>query len=497
MRRPLAAAVILALATSGCAGRSQKATVERPRLVPIEQLRRDLQTLFTALPNDHAHWAVKVESLALGDTLYRHNASRFMVPASNQKVLTAAVAAERLGWDYRFTTRLLATSPIDADGNLNGDLVVIGNGDPSINPRHPARWRAFDDWAAALRGKGLKAINGRVIGDDNAFEEPGWGIGWSWDDLQYGYGTPAAALQYNENQIEVLVLPGSEPGVRAIVGSSPFGHGLLIDNGVTTAAADAATRIAIRRPPGAAVLEVRGEIAAGAKPATVTASVENPTSFYAAALRDTLVRHGIFVSSIAGDIDEVHPAPDLSKATELLVDHSPPLAEIIDVTLKWSRNEYAETLLRALAPPDKPASDTAGLAVIREQLRTWGVPPEFYLSRDGSGLSRMNYVTADAMTWLFTYLWMDPKHTDKFRASLPEAGVSGTLAERLKGTPAQHRVRAKTGTLSNIRALSGYLFTFAEEPLVFSILVNNYRVPTAEIDAIIDKALIRLVEFQR
>jgi D-alanyl-D-alanine carboxypeptidase/D-alanyl-D-alanine-endopeptidase (penicillin-binding protein 4) len=499
MTRPLVAAFALALLSAGCAARTSRATLNEPSRppLPIEQLQLDLRTFFTALPIDHAHWSVKVQSLVHGDTLYSYNAFRFMVPASNQKVLTTAVAAERLGWDYQFTTRLLATGPVDPDGILNGDLVVVGNGDPSINPRHPARWRAFDDWGAALRAKGIRAINGRIIGDDNAFEEPGWGLGWAWDDLQYGYGAAAAALQYNENQIEVMVGPGLEPGTAAVLATAPFGHGLHVVSDVTTVAADNETRVGISRLPASARLEVHGQIAAGSKPVTMTAAVANPTILYINALRDALARQGVYVSAPPTDIDDVRPAPVLASATEVLVDRSPPLSELIDVTLKWSRNEYAETLLRAMAPAGKPATDAGGLQVMREQLRTWGVLPESYLARDGSGLSRMDYVSAEALTNLLTYLWMDPKHADAYRAALPVAGVSGTLAERFKETPAQNRVWAKTGTLSNVRGISGYVVTSAAEPLVFSILVNNFRLPAAEVDATIDKAVIRLVEFRR
>ena len=499
MKLPLAAAaIVFALLSASCAARAERATVDdtSQKPVPIEQLRRGLRELFTALPIDHAHWAVKVQSLKSGEAIYSYNAHRLMVPASTQKVLTAAVAAERLGWDYRFTTRLLATGPIES-GILDGDLIVVSNGDPSINPRHPARWRAFDDWGAALREKGIRAVNGRVIGDDNTFEEPGWGIGWSWDDLQYGYGAAAAALQYNEGQVEVTVGPGLTPGAAAIVATSPPGHAMHVVNAATTIAADGETRVGIGRLPASNRLEVAGAIAAGSRPVTLTAAVPNPTALYVNALREALGRQGVYVSSGTADVDDVKPSPDTSKATELLVDRSPPLSEIIDVTLKWSRNEYAEMLLRAIVPPGEPASDRAGLEVMRDQLSAWGIMPEFYIARDGSGLSRMDYVTAEAMTSLLAYLWADPKHADTFRSTLPVAGVSGTLAERMKDTPAQNRVWAKTGTMSNVRALCGYLTTLAGEPMVFSIFVNNYRVPTAEIDATIDQALIRLVQFQR
>jgi serine-type D-Ala-D-Ala carboxypeptidase/endopeptidase (penicillin-binding protein 4) len=190
MTRALTAAVLAGLLASACASRApaaRPATPAAPREIaraqpgPNEQLRQDLHALFTATAVDHASWGVNIASLSTGEILYSYNASKLLLPASNQKLLTTAVAAQRLGWDYRFTTRLVATGPIAKDGTIHGDLVVIGNGDPSINPRHPERWRAFDDWGAELQRRGIRIVNGRLVGDDNAFDEPGLGQGWSWD----------------------------------------------------------------------------------------------------------------------------------------------------------------------------------------------------------------------------------------------------------------------------------------------------------------------------
>jgi D-alanyl-D-alanine carboxypeptidase/D-alanyl-D-alanine-endopeptidase (penicillin-binding protein 4) len=181
----------------------------------------------------------------------------------------------------------------------------------------------------------------------------------------------------------------------------------------------------------------------------------------------------------------------------LLVDRSAPLSELIDVTLKWSRNEYAETLLRALSPPGKAQTAAGGLEVLYAQLAEWGVGPELYLARDGSGLSRMDYVSAEALTRILTHVWTDPKLADTFRSTLPEAGISGTLSERMKGTPAEAHVWAKTGTLSNVRGLSGYLITSAGEPIVFAMIANNFTIPTADVDAVMEKALNRVMVFTR
>jgi D-alanyl-D-alanine carboxypeptidase/D-alanyl-D-alanine-endopeptidase (penicillin-binding protein 4) len=496
MRR-VCAGLAIALILPGCAARTPPPTLGQPLPDAREQLQRQLHSLFDAPAVRHAQWGVHIFSLRSAETLYSLNAARFMVPASNQKILTTAVAAERLGWDFRFTTRLLATGPLDDDGTILGDVIVTGNGDPTINPRHPSRWRAFDDWAAALRARGVKIINGALIGDDNAFAEPGWGVGWAWDNLQYGYGAPPSALQYHENQVEVMVGPGMSADTRAIISTAPFGSGLVVDHGVATIPSGGETRIDMVRIPGTARLRLHGQIAVGARPVTLTAAVDNPTHLYLAALREALARHGIFVAGGIADIDELPAPPSLDQTMELVADQSPPLREIIDVTMKWSRNIYAETLLLATAEPGEPATGNSGLEQMRATLLTWGIGPDSYLSRDGSGLSRYNYVTANTLTWLLTYLWADPEHAESFQSTLPVAGVSGSLAARMKGTPAEGRVLAKTGTLSNVRTLSGYATTLDGETIVFSMMANNFRVPASEIDAIMERALTHVVLFRR
>jgi serine-type D-Ala-D-Ala carboxypeptidase/endopeptidase (penicillin-binding protein 4) len=213
-------------------------------------------------------------------------------------------------------------------------------------------------------------------------------------------------------------------------------------------------------------------------------------------LRETLARNGIFVAGGVADIDELRAPLSPAAQYELVVDHSPPLAELIDVALKWSRNIYAESLLLSLTAPLEPATASNTLSTMGETLQDWGVPPESYVARDGSGLSRYNYVTTEAMTWLLTYLWRDPRHAETFVSTLPVSGISGTLATRMKGTAAEGRVRAKTGTMSHVRSLSGYVTTLEGETIAFAMIANDFRVAAAEIDARMDQALERVVQFR-
>ena len=242
---------------------------------------------------------------------------------------------------------------------------------------------------------------------------------------------------------------------------------------------------------------MRGQIAAGAAPLTLLGAVHNPTEFYLEALRDVFARHGITVSGSMTDIDELPESPKTEGNIELLVDRSPPLLEIADVLMKWSRNGYAETLLTAMAPAGEAATGTRGLEAMRTALAGFGLPPESYLPRDGSGLSRYDYVSADALTTLLAAMARHATHAERYRSTLPVAGVSGLLANRMKGTPAEGRVVAKTGALFNVRSMAGYLTTLSGEPMAFAILVNNFQVSNRDIDAISDKALVRLVEFAR
>jgi D-alanyl-D-alanine carboxypeptidase/D-alanyl-D-alanine-endopeptidase (penicillin-binding protein 4) len=265
----------------------------------------------------------------------------------------------------------------------------------------------------------------------------------------------------------------------------------------TTGPAGSETKLAAVRLPGSPRLVVRGQIAADAQPAVEAQAVENPTQFYVNALGAALSAHGITVGGRAVDVDDLALPPDETRATLLLEDQSPPLSDIIDVTLKWSRNGYAETLLRTLPPFGERGSEARGLEVLRDTLRTWGIAEDYYIVRDGSGLSRYDHVSPNALTWLLTYMYLDPTHADHFRASLPVAGVAGTLSHRMASTAAAGRVWAKSGSLSQVRGLSGYMLTKDDEPLVFSILVNGYRGSSAEVEAVMDRALARVARFTR
>ena len=261
----------------------------------------------------HASWAVVVRSLSSGEVLYERNPDKLMVPASNMKIVTLATAARVIGWDTRFTTTIETAAPIEGD-TLRGDLYVRGGGDPTINTRNGRGAAVFADWAAALQAAGIRRIDGRIIGDDNLFDDEGLGAGWAWDYLEADYAAPVGALQYNEDVAALSVLPGRAPGDPAVA-SLAAGSGLRLDNRALTAAAGTAETIQFRRRLDAPVLEVTGTVPIppaeplpaneGVRTAVKNVAVVNPTAYFVQSLKDALVARGIIVSGDAVDLDDL------------------------------------------------------------------------------------------------------------------------------------------------------------------------------------------------
>lgn len=498
MRRALAVpAVVLALA-AGCARQPRPVTHPVEPKPGVAALRADLAAIFHAPAFANAIFGVEIRSLRSGDVLYTQNAGTLLMPASNMKVVTAAVAAERMGWAHTFETRLVSSAPIDA-GVLQGDLTIVGAGDPSLGGRPGEAAAVFDAWTAQLQARGITRIAGRIIGDDNAMDDNGLGRGWAWDDLGSGYATPTGAASFAENVVQLSFTPGTAAGAPVVITARPAGHGLTIVGAVTTGAAGSETDLEFRRLPGSSTLTVRGTVAVGRADVTRFVSVDNPTVFTAGVVRAAFIERGISVDGNAVDIDDLQAPPPAEGAATLASWTSPPLTEVLKVLLKVSQNFYAETVLAAVGPTDAGGARTieAGRKVVRDTLTAWGVPPTQYVQADGSGLSRYNYLAPAALVRILTRMYEDRRHRGPFAEAMPVAGVDGTLETRMAGTPAQGNARAKTGSIANARALSGYVTSADGEPIVFSMIANNFSVPASEANAVIDRAVVRLAQFRR
>ena len=452
--------------------------------------------MFNAPIMAHAQWAVDIRSADRGESIYSLNAGKLMMPASNMKILTLAAAAEVLGWDARMTTTVEASAPV-VDGILRGDLFVRGGGDPTLNTRDGRGNAVFVEWANALKSAGITSVDGRIVGDDQAFDDEGIGLGWAWDDLQYGYSAPVGALQFNEDVADLVVSPGAA-GEPAVVSLSA-GSGLTTLNRAVTGAPGSEASIDYRRHLDRPVLEITGTIASDAKPLNLKVAVVNPTVFFARSLKDALIAQGIAVSGEAVDFDDVAGESGMRAERRMLAStDSPPLREMAKVLMKVSQNLYAETFLKALGRSVGALGTTAaGRQAATTTFGSWGVSDRMFVMADGSGLSRYNYASAFAIATILERMYKDPKHREPLLASLPIAGKDGTLATRMRRSLAEGNAVAKTGSISNVRALSGFVRTRDGETFVFSIIGNDFVIPSATVNWIADLAVEILAGFSR
>jgi serine-type D-Ala-D-Ala carboxypeptidase/endopeptidase (penicillin-binding protein 4) len=489
----------LALISGACAAKAAPATA--PSSPVVRQLQADLSTIFNAPVMARGVWGVDIRSVDTGQVLFQHNADRLMMPASNMKILTLAAAAHTLGWEHRFTTSLLTTAPIE-NGVLKGDVIVRGTGDPTISTRNNRLTAVFDQWAQDLRAAGITTIEGRIIGDDNVFDDEGIGPGWAWDYLEAGYASPIGALQYNENIADVTIAPGAAAGDPAVVTLTP-GTGLQLVNLVRTVAADTPggadvrTRRRIDRPE----IEIAGVVPVGVEAVRRTIAVLNPTLFLAQATKDALSARGIPVQGAAVDGDDVGAALVQKEGGEprvLASTPSPTLREIGTTLMKVSQNQFAETLLKATGAARGGLGTTdGGRAVAQELFTQWKIPRDSYVMSDGSGLSRYNYIAPSTITTVLRKMHADPAHREAFLATLPVAATDGTIATRMRGTRAAGNARAKTGSIANVRSLSGFVKSRDGETFVFAIIANDFVLSSATVNYIADVAVETLANFTR
>lgn len=469
-----------------------------------DALRRDLDVIFTDTRLSDAQWGVAVYSLDREESLFAHNANKLYIPASNEKILTAAAAFLRLGPEYRFKTRVLTDGAVDGD-ILRGNLVIQGFGDPALSTRMDGgkdpftTFRAFAGW---LKERGIKAIAGNIAGDASAFKGTGFGRGWELDDLTESYAAPVSALAFNENYASIQIRPGAKAGDAAVLSSEPLPGYPYIDNSVVTTDAGGAASVIVEHVPGDAgapeTIKIRGTVPLKSQPVRRSVPIRRPVHYYLEALRRQLDKEGIDVSDCAIKEDYHALKSGGSETVELLMTHeSAPLAEILTPVLKDSLNMPSEMLLRVLGLEIRgEGTDSAGIEVVTETLETMGIRKGSYIYSDASGLSRRNLISADVFVRALGFMYKQPVF-QRFYAAMAVAGVDGTLKNRLTGTALKGNIHAKTGTISGVSAISGYVRTADGEMLAFSIIANNYASGKAVAENIQNSAIQRLARFSR
>jgi D-alanyl-D-alanine carboxypeptidase/D-alanyl-D-alanine-endopeptidase (penicillin-binding protein 4) len=437
-------------------------------------------------------WGIVVDSLDRHDRLVDLNSRTLFVPASVAKLVSVATAADAVGWDYRFETTLLTTGSV-SQGRLFGDLVIVGSGDPSMGGRGGGDLSAL---VAAVKAAGFEHIEGRIVGDDDALEEPRPPLAWAWDDLGYTTGALFGALNLAENRTSVTVTPGPEAGMPAVVSLDPRARERPILNRTITAPAGSPLLVWPEQRPGESSLTIAGSVPIDARATQVGIATGNPTLWFARVLRSRLIEEGIVVTGEAFDIDDLTPPPSRADTTTLFSYQSPTLAEIARPLLKESINLYGEAFMRLNVDRGTFPTNDAALEGLRKRLTAWGVADGSYQLVDGSGLSRRDAISPEAVMIVLRRMF-DASGASPFLTALPVAGVDGSLAGRMKGTAAEGNVRAKTGTMSNIRSLAGYVTSRGGEHLAFVIVINNFEGSGAEANQAIDAIAVRLAEFAR
>ncbi|MDX1660574.1 MAG: D-alanyl-D-alanine carboxypeptidase/D-alanyl-D-alanine-endopeptidase [Gemmatimonadota bacterium] len=424
---------------------------------------------------ERAHWGVAVYDLTADRWVARHAAGRFFVPASNLKLIVTAVGLERLGPDYRWTTSVYGTAPVGEDGTLAGDLVLYGRGDPNLSGRFADSMTAiFDSLAVGLAERGVRRVTGDLLADESLWDADHVRGDWANYDLLWWYAAPVAALGFNDNAIDFRIEPGEAVGEPPVIESEPESAFYSLENRATTGPPGSQRTFDFGRVPGTNRVFAYGSVPLDADPFTEWFSIVDPAGWAATVFAETLETHGIEVAGDVVTIADPTRSPVAAGDTIALAEwRSVPLVEVVGSINGRSQNLHAEMLLKTIGREERgEGSWTAGLAVERATLAELGVDTTAFLLRDASGLASANLATPEALVGLLRAA-RDRPWGEAYAASLPVAAERGSLRRRFANTAGAGRVRAKTGYIENVHALSGYLTTLDGHERAFSVIVNQ------------------------
>ncbi|MEG4407877.1 D-alanyl-D-alanine carboxypeptidase/D-alanyl-D-alanine-endopeptidase [Microcoleus sp. MON2_D5] len=429
-----------------------------------------------------SRWGILIQPLSSSTTLYSRDATKYFIPASNTKLLTTAAALQKLGADFRIKTSVYSGE--------NGSLYVAGRGDPSIAEPQ------LKSLAQQLKQRGISQVN-ELIGDDSYFQGSAVNPNWEWEDAQAGYGAPINSLIFNQNAIDLLLSPQALGQPLKVTFAEPKqANQWQLQNNSVTVAQNEPEFIEVGREFDRPIIRVSGQLKVGGEPESAYVAVVNPANNFLQQFQQVLAAEGIpvkqaLVASASRNLNQ-----------ELATVESPPLAELVRETNRESNNLYAEVILRLLGkvtdkmPQQQEDTGEMGLKELKTVLTQLGVNPNSYILADGSGLSRHNLISPEALVQTLRLMANSPA-ASIYRQSLPIAGENGTLKNRFNNTPNRVIVQAKTGTLSGVSALSGYIEVPNYEPLVFSIIVNQSDLSAAKMRSATDEIVLLLNRLRR
>jgi serine-type D-Ala-D-Ala carboxypeptidase/endopeptidase (penicillin-binding protein 4) len=461
------------------------------------------EALLAAAPANKGEWGLLIVDAETGETLYELNADKYFVPASNMKLFTTALALAKLGPDYRFHTTLETRSTISPDGVLIGDLFLVGRGDPNLsNRKFPYDLKEeFDgppektlaELADALVAKGIKEIAGDVVGDDTYFPREAYPNGWEIDDMVWEYGAAVSAIVVNDNTVTVTLTAGESAGAPTQAVVAPPTPDFIVRNDVVTSAAEVKSDLTLTREPNSKMVVIRGTMPAHGMPRKLVLAIHDPAEHAAALLTQLLAERGVKVSGVLRSMHNAE-AVDASPRAVLAEHVSVPLGDSVKLVNKISQNLHSEMLLRAAARNTSAWNTPEDLMKFPADFyAAAGIAPADVIQTDGSGLSRHDLVTPRAIAALLTYAQGQPWFGPYF-ASLPVAGVDGTLETLMKNTPSAGRIHAKTGSVEHVRTRSGFADTASGRRLIFSFLSNNQCGKNHEASDALDGLCLAMIE---
>ena len=481
--QPLGVLLIFLTSQIGFSSRIAKAqTPVAPTTTTKSICSSQLGTAIDAVINrplfSRGRWGILIQPLSTGPTLYSRDAQKYFTPASNLKLLTTAAALQELGANFRIRTSIYQ--------NGNGVLRVVGRGDPSLSDTQ------LQILAQQLKQKGITQIQ-RLIADDSYIQGDIVNPTWQWEDVQSSDGAPVSSFILNQNIFSFKLVPQAVgKSLQVLWIDSGEAKQWRIINQSVTVPQNQPSYINVTREFSGTILRIQGQLTTNSEPSLIDLPVVDPNYYFLRRFRTALATEKITLGQtlvVNGGVNQ----------GEIAFVESPPLAELLMETLQNSNNLYAEALLRALAVKKirlkNQTSADVGLEVVKASLTKLGVDPANYILVDGSGLSRRNLVTPEAFVQTLRGMAKTPA-AYIYRASLPVAGKSGTLKGRFQETPAEGIVQAKTGTLTGVVSLSGYLNAPKYEPLVFSIIVNQSNQSATVIRQAIDEVVVLLTQLQ-
>ncbi len=474
-----------------------KTIVEKKTSVKRQKLLTELDD-FTNNPKlKCSSWSIQVKKISTGEIIAESNADKSLVPASVMKAITTGVGFMTLGGNYRFKTEILYDGEIK-DSILNGNLYIKGYGDPTLCS---SRWAStsadsiFKTWIDTIKNSGINQITGKIIADVSAFDSHQVSPNWQWNDIGNYYGAGVSAINFNENLYMVYFKPGTNVGeITTIDSIVPRLKYVTITNNVKTGSSKSGDNVCIYSNPFDRSCRMEGTIPMDSSNFAVKGAIPQPEWVLMDFFDSLLNVNGISTNRSIGVIKYEDKKDTTQKLIKIFTNESPSLTSIVSITNKYSHNTFAEAIFKNIGMRRLGiGSFYSGSSSVTSILNSRKINTDGIQINDGCGLSRSNSLSASFLCNYFAYIYNTPFFKTYYE-TLAEAGESGTLRKLFKNQKGEVNIRAKSGTMQDVRAYAGYAKNAKGEMLSFAIIVNNFSVKSAEIREIIEKLMLAIAE---